>query len=166
MPVKPEFSIIAAIDKNFGIGFNGKLLCYLSDDLKRFKKITSGFTVIMGRKTFESLPVKPLPKRKNVVLSSKMDFSYPGVEVVHSVYEIIKTAELATENFIIGGASLYREFIHTAKFLYITHIDQGFEADTFFPQFNADEYKIIKEEYFSKDENNECDYTFKIYERI
>ena len=125
--------LIWAQDKNGGIGKNGKLPWHISEDLKNFKRLTSGYTIIMGHNTWESLPVRPLSKRRNIVLSSK---EVPDVECYTSVKECLETldGEGIEKLFIIGGTTVYGNFIHIADELHITHVDGLTEGiDTYFP---------------------------------
>ncbi|MGL1894413.1 MAG: dihydrofolate reductase [Spirochaetaceae bacterium] len=128
-------SIIVAIDKNRGIGYKGNLLTFVPGDLPRFKKITTGHTVIMGRKTFESLPKGPLPNRKNIVITRNMDLNIKGTTVVNSLKEAMSISKNDDEVFIIGGGDIYKESLPYAEKLYITHLEKEFNADTFFPEF-------------------------------
>jgi len=128
-----KIHLIWAQDERGGIGKNGKLPWHISEDLKNFKKLTSGSTILMGRNTWESLPVRPLPERRNIVLSSK---EVPDVEYYTSVEECIKTLDGdGTEKlFVIGGTTVYRNFIHRADELHITHVDEMTKGiDTYFP---------------------------------
>ena len=128
-----KIHLIWAQDENGGIGKNGNLPWHISEDLKNFKRLTSGSTILMGRNTWESLPVRPLPERRNIVLSSK---EVPDVEYYTSVEECIETLDGdGTEKlFVIGGTTVYRNFIHRADELHITHVDELTEdIDTYFP---------------------------------
>lgn len=131
-------SIIVAMDENQGIGYKGNLLTFLPGDLPRFKKITTGHTVIMGRKTFDSLPHGPLKNRENIVVSRNAKLSIPGVKVTHSLSEAINSTKSGNEIYIIGGGEIYNEAIKSAKRLYITNIKKEFTADTFFPKIGSD----------------------------
>lgn len=141
-------SIIAAIGKNRELGKDNKLLWYIPADLKRFKELTLGKVVLMGRKTFESLPEKnrPLPNRVNVVITRDKNWSHPQVLVFHSLDKAINELKKKhQEIFIIGGASIYEQALKYADKLYLTIIDQDFpEADVFFPDYSG--FKIIKKE--------------------
>jgi len=128
-----KIHLIWAQDENGGIGKDGNLPWHISEDLKNFKRLTSGSTILMGRNTWESLPIKPLPERRNIVLSSK---EVPDVEYYTSVEECIATLDGdGTEKlFVIGGTTVYRNFIHRADELHITHVDELTEGiDTYFP---------------------------------
>ena len=138
------FSIIVATGKNLEIGQCNQLLCHLSDDLKRFKEITSGHTVIMGENTYLSLPVKPLPRRRNIVLTLNKAISYPGCAMAYSINEAIDLCNKDEENFIIGGASIYRQFYHLSDKLYITSMDTELpHADAFFPPID-NEWNLVE----------------------
>lgn len=135
-------SMIAAVGKNLELGKNNDLIWHFKEDMKFFKDTTMGHTVVMGRKTFESLP-KALPGRKNIVISSNAEYQAQGATVVTSVEEALQIAD-NEEVFVIGGGKIYAEFLPYADKLYLTEIDAECEdADTYFPQFNKSEY--IKE---------------------
>ena len=137
-------SMIAAVGKNLELGKNNDLIWHFKEDMKFFKKTTMGHPVIMGRKTFESLP-KALPGRKNIVISANPEYKADGAEVVTSVEEAIKLAETEdTDAFVIGGGRIYNEFLPYADNLYLTEINAECpDADTYFPDFNKSDY--IKE---------------------
>ncbi|MBN1158835.1 MAG: dihydrofolate reductase [Bacteroidales bacterium] len=159
------FSIIVAIDENNGIGRDNRLLCYIPGDLKRFKKITTDHTVVMGRNTFLSLPDGPLRSRRNIVITDNKKEKFIGCETVHSIKEAIKKCDDRKENFIIGGASVYRQFLpHTQK-LYLTRIHEKFDADAFFPEINPDEWQEISKELIDQDENHDFSYEYIILKR-
>ncbi len=155
--------IIAAVAKNRAIGFQGKLLYWLPNDLKRFKSLTTNHTIIMGRKTFESLPKGALPLRRNIVLS-KEERNFPSCECFSSLKDALKACESEEKVYIIGGESLYRQSIGIADKLCLTLIDDTpKEADTFFPKY--DDWKEVKKEEFSQDEKHAYSYSFIDYER-
>jgi dihydrofolate reductase len=134
-------NIIAAVDKKGGLGKDGQLLVRLGADMKRFKELTSGGVVIMGRKTLDSLPGgKPLPNRRNIVLTRNEEFSREGVEVAHSVLEVLQLIkdEEKDKVWVIGGGEIYAALIPFCENCYLTRIDKGFEADTFFPSLGPD----------------------------
>lgn len=144
-----SYTIIAAIAENFAIGRDNDLLWHISGDLKRFKKITTGHTIIMGRKTFQSLPKGPLPNRRNIVISRNPDFSHEGIEVVKSVEQAKNIAGNDREIFIIGGGTIYKEFLPIANKIYLTIVHKEYEADVFFPRLDYDDWDIEdKEENF------------------
>jgi len=161
-----NISIIVAVAKNNAIGKDNKLLCHISEDLKRFKKLTSGFTVIMGKNTYFSLPNRPLPNRRNMVITDIAGEQIDNCVMAYSIEDAISKMDSDKENFIIGGASIYRQFLPHADKLYITWIHQEFEADTFFPEVKETEWEIIsKEDFNNTDEKNPYPYSFTIYKR-
>ncbi|HNW69817.1 MAG TPA: dihydrofolate reductase [Bacteroidales bacterium] len=163
MTPKKQISIIVAIAEDCGIGKNNQLLCYLPEDLKRFKRITSGHTVVMGKNTFLSLPCKPLPKRKNIVITNVPDEKFEGCETVYSISESIEKMDDHEENFVMGGASIYHQFFGIAQKLYITKVHAVMDADTFFPEINEDEWLLAEKSEEQIDENNGLHYTFLTY---
>jgi dihydrofolate reductase len=159
-------SIIAALGKNNEIGKDNELLCRLPADLKRFKTITSGHTVIMGRKTFESLPNGPLPNRRNIIISRNAQLSIEGAEVYSSLDYVLLKSINETEVFIIGGAQIYAQALPIADKLYITRIHAAFpEADAFFPPIDWSIWKETGREPFPADEKNPYSFTFFEYEK-
>jgi dihydrofolate reductase len=140
-----ELIIIAAIDQTNGLGYKNHLLCHLHDDLKNFKKVTSGHTVVMGSKTWKSLSVKPLPNRKNIVLSRQSNVIF-GLNIASmSRSEMLEACENDEKVFIIGGAEVYKQFIDIADRLIITHIQHSFISDVFFPEINDEKWIKINE---------------------
>ena len=131
-----EFIIIAAIDQNNGLGFKNHLLCHLHDDLKNFKRLTSGHTVVMGRNTWESLSVKPLPNRKNIILSRQGNATFPGGISSVSLDDVVEKCSNEEKVFIIGGAEIYKQFLTVAHRLIITHIHHRFISDVIFPEID------------------------------
>jgi len=160
-----SISIIVAIAENNAIGKDNKLLWHISSDLKRFKKITSGHKVIMGRNTYLSLPVRPLTGRTNIVVSDNPGEKFEGCIMVNSIRQALKMCPPDEECFVIGGAMAYRQFFRFAKKLYITKIFKSFEADTFFPEINPEEWKEISRENFGPDGENDFSHAYIIYER-
>jgi dihydrofolate reductase len=159
-----HISIIVAIAENFAIGKNNQLLFHLSDDLKRFRQITTGHPVIMGRNTLLSLPKWPLPGRHNIVITDKPEDAFPGCEIVFSVEDALKLVPDEAEVFIIGGGSVYRQFFPIATRLYLTLVHKIMDADTFFPEVIYEEWEeISREEHF--DEINQFSYTYLTLER-
>ncbi len=158
-------SIIAAIGTNNELGKDNQLLWNLPEDMKHFRETTRGHTVIMGRKTFESIG-RPLPNRRNIVITRDTTYTHPGIEVVHSLkeaYDLIGATD--EEVFIIGGAQLYSEAILRADKLYITHVDGSFEADTFFPEISCEDWERVTTESHMRDNEHAHDYTFTIYQK-
>lgn len=161
-----HLSIIVAIARNRGIGFENKLLYWLPNDLKRFKALTTGHTIIMGRKTFESLPKGALPNRRNIVLSRQEGTSFAGAECFPSLETALAHCQDEEEVFIIGGASLYKEAMPTADRLYVTWIDDASkEADAFFPEIKEEEWKETGREAHPTDEKHLYPYSFIDYDR-
>ncbi|HAS80706.1 MAG: dihydrofolate reductase [Candidatus Nomurabacteria bacterium GW2011_GWE1_32_28] len=163
-------SIIAAIGKNNEIGKKNELLWNLPGDMKHFKETTAGHTVIMGQKTFESIG-RPLPNRRNIVLTLDKNFKTTGVEIVYSLKELDellkKTSTSKEENFVIGGGQIYKLFIDKADKLYITHVDASFpDADTFFPEIIPILFLENSREEHKKDKKNAYDYAFVTYDRF
>lgn len=160
-----KISIIVAIAKNYAIGKNNELLWHISEDLKRFKRLTTGHQVIMGKRTYESLPVRPLKNRTNIVITDNPGEVFDGCITVYSIDEALAYCNEKEESFIIGGGSVYRQFLPLANKLYLTWVDKEFEADTFFPEIDFSEWKLSeKEEHFSESPND-FSYTFLIYEK-
>ena len=159
-------SLIAALGKNDEIGKGNKLLCHLPSDLKHFKAITSGHTIIMGRKTFESLPNGALPNRRNIVVSRNTQLQIESAEVYPSLdYALLKYIN-ETEVFITGGAQIYAQALPVADKLYITRIHASFpEADVFFPPVDWNIWKETGRETFPADEKNPYPFTFFEYEK-
>lgn len=139
-------SIIVAITDNFAIGKDKKLLFHLPDDLKRFRLITTGHPVIMGRNTLLSLPKWPLHRRRNIVVTDQPEDIFPGCETVSSVEEVLNKIRDEQEAFVIGGGSIYRQFFPLANRLYLTVVHKEFEADTFFPEINYSEWIVLSRE--------------------
>ena len=160
-------SIIVAKAKNNIIGKNNELVWHLPEDLKHFKNLTTGHTIIMGRKTFESLG-KVLPNRKHVIFSQNPDFKVKdeNVEVVHSLLQIQDLIEGEEEAFVIGGAMIYNFLMPYVKKMYVTQINEEFDGDAFFPKIYEKVWKKTSEEKGIKNEENKLDYEFITYERI
>ena len=160
-------SIIVAKAKNNVIGKDNQLIWNLPDDLKRFKSMTTGHTIIMGRKTFESLG-RVLPDRKHIVFSQNPDFQVndENVEVVHSMLQIQQYIESEEEAFVIGGAMIYGLLMPHVTKMYITQINENFEGNIIFPKFDTEKWEVIDREEGIKDENNKFDYEYITYKKI
>jgi len=158
-----KISIIAAVDENWVIGKKGGLPWRLPADLKHFKALTTGHTVIMGRKTYDSIG-KPLPDRINIVVSSN-DLNLPGCVVVKSIEKALKSAPDNKEVFIMGGAQIYNQFLPLAHKLYLTKIHHQFDGDIFFPKLDLSEWKEIGKQDFEADEKNPYRYSFITLEK-
>lgn len=160
-----EIAIIVAIAQNFAIGRDNQLLCHLPADLKRFKQLTTGRTVVMGKKTFESLPFRPLKNRRNIVISDDRSEQIPGCEMAYSIQEAIEKMDDDNENFIIGGGSVYRQFLPYTTRLYITLIRHSFDADTFFPEIDLSEWILVEKLENEPDEKNPYPFNFLTFQR-
>ena len=157
-------SIIAAVAKNRAIGFENKLIYWLPNDLKRFKQLTTGHTIIMGRNTYDSLPKGALPNRRNIVLSTTVK-ELPGCDVFPTLDAALKSCAPDEDIYIIGGASVYRQALPLADRLCLTEIDDTpAEADTFFPDYS--EWVVDKREAHAKDERHAFDYAFVDYIKV
>ena len=162
-----QISIIVAIAQNNAIGNENKLLYWLPNDLKRFKALTTGHTIIMGRRTFESLPKGALPNRRNIVLSRQEGVRFEGAECFRSLDEALRQCQPEEEISIIGGASVYHQALPLANRLYITRIeDTPSSADAYFPEIDSKEWKETERDAHPIDEKHLFPYTFINYERI
>lgn len=159
-----KISLIAAIAQNNAIGNENKLIWHLPLDLQFFKKTTLNGTIIMGRKTFDSIG-KALPKRTNIVITANRNFNAPGCKVVADLNAALAIAD-GEEIFIVGGASIYTQSMSIAHRLYITKVHHSFEADTFFPEIDFSVWKEISREDHFKDDKHAYDFSFLIYEKI
>ncbi|HSH20494.1 MAG TPA: dihydrofolate reductase [Draconibacterium sp.] len=162
--IHKNISIIVAIAENFAIGKNNDLLFHLPNDLKHFKEITTGKTIIMGRNTLLSLPKWPLPNRRHIVITDKPDDNFPGCEIVFSIEEAIEKVKDEAEAFIIGGGMIYRQFYPLAGKLYLTVVHQSFDADVYFPEVIYSEWNETSREDFY-DEKNGFEYSYLNLER-
>jgi dihydrofolate reductase len=156
-------SIVVAIAENHAIGKDNKLLWHLPNDLKHFKTITSGHTVIMGRKTYDSVG-KPLPNRRNIVVTRK-HIDIPGCEVVNSLEAAVDLCKSEEEVFIVGGAEIYRLAMAITNKIYLTIVHQKFEGDTYFPDIEKNIWVETEREDFEPDERNKLSYSFITLER-
>ncbi|HOU03648.1 MAG: dihydrofolate reductase [Bacteroidales bacterium] len=158
-------SIIVAVSENLGIGRNNELLWHISEDLKRFKKLTFGKTVIMGKKTWESLPRRPLQGRKNIVLTDIPGETFDGAIAAYSVKDALEKCPDDNDIFIIGGGSIYRQFMPLADRLYITLVHKKARADVFFPSIDPAVWKVVCEEVYDPGNQEGVPYTYFIYDR-
>jgi len=158
-----KVSIIVAAAENNAIGKDNQLICKLSADLKRFKALTMGHHIIMGRKTFESIG-RPLPGRRSVIITRNTDYKQEGCLVVHSLEEALALCD-DDEVFVIGGGEIYNQAFSLADRLYLTRINAVIEGDTHIPNVSEQQWKEISREDYLKDAKNECDYSFVDYER-
>ena len=160
-----RISIIVAVAANWAIGKNNDLLWHISNDFKWFKKHTMGNPVVMGKKTWESLPLRPLPKRLNIVISDNASDQFAGASAVGSIDSAIRAMDPKKENFIIGGGSIYTQFLPKADHLYLTQVHKEFEADIFFPEVDFNEWDEVFREEHPESEENKLGYTFLILKR-
>lgn len=158
-------SIIVAVSTNNVIGVQGELPWKISDDLKRFKQLTMGKPIVMGRLTWESIG-RPLPGRQNIVITRQPDFSAEGCDVVASPVAALDVAGDAEEIMIIGGGQIYDLFLPKAGRLYVTRVHTEIEGDAFFPAIDADSWELVDREAFASSEANEFAFEFRTYERV
>jgi dihydrofolate reductase len=163
---KVNISIIVATSKNNVIGVKNQLPWHLPADLKYFKSLTNGHSIIMGRKTYDSIG-RPLPNRENIIITRDENFSSDDLIVTHSIEEAIQHCKNQAEVFIIGGDTIYKQTLSIATKLYITRVDTMIEdGDAFFPEITDVNWKKVSEAHFEKDEKNEFNYCFEVYERM
>ena len=158
-------SIIVAVSDDWGIGKDNQLLWNISEDLKRFKRLTTGNTVIMGKKTWESLPRRPLPGRTNIVLTDDPEEIIDGSITAYSIEDALSKCKKGEEIFVIGGGSVYRQFMPVADRLYITHIHKKAPADIYFPEIDLKIWEVAEKEDFPASETILIPYTYIIYTR-
>lgn len=157
-------TIIAAAGENNALGKDNDLVWHLPDDFRRFKKLTTGHHIIMGRKTFESFP-QPLPDRIHVVVTHREDYNPEDTVVVHSLERALEVSGGDPQPFIIGGGEIYRQSLGLADRIELTRVHGTFEADTFFPEIDEDKWKLISEEFHDKDKKHQYAFTYLTYER-
>lgn len=163
-----SITMIAMLEMSFGIGdADGNLLFHLPKDISRFKSITTGKHVVMGRKTWDSLPIKPLPKRKNYVLTRDETFEIQGkTKVLHSIEEVLELSK-NREVFIIGGGEIYKQFMPYTDKMLLTHVHTAnFNARAFFPEFDFEEWRVIEKRKQEADKQHEFSFTFATYKRV
>lgn len=154
-------TLIAAVDNNYGIGYQGQLLWHLPADMAFFRKMTMGHTIVMGRKTYDSIG-KPLKDRENIVLTTQK-LQIPSVTVIHDIKELVKEQK---EIMIIGGAQIYELCLPLANRILLTEVDANLQADTFFPKIDKKQFQCIQEDRYPADEKNIYDMVFKEYIKI
>lgn len=159
-----NLSVIVAMDRNGVIGKDNDLPWHLSSDLKHFKAITMGKPIVMGRKTHESIG-RPLPGRENIVVTRNINYKTEGCTVVNSLEVLSDYCHGHNEIMIMGGAELYKQAINKATRLYLTEVQAEVEGDTFFPEFNHEEWQEVERQDFKADERNDYDYSFVVLER-
>lgn len=160
-----KINMIVSVSENWAIGKDNKLLWKLSSDLKNFKEITSGNTVVMGLNTFKSLPNGALPNRKNIVLTDDSSFNLSNVQIAYNIDNVFELVKNDENIFIIGGASIYRQFLEYTDTLYLTVVHTIIDGDTFFPELDLQKWNLVSEKFKSKDNINEYDHTYKIYNK-
>ena len=165
MTNKKSISIIVAIASNHAIGRDNDLLWHISKDLQRFKRLTENHTIVMGKNTYFSLPRRPLPKRTNMIITDVADEQIDDCLMAYSIDEAVDKMEVGMENFIIGGGSIYKQFMPLADKLYITRVHKDFEGDVFFPEIDTKTWELLSEEKITNDPQNNFSYTFEIYKR-
>lgn len=161
--MEKQISIIVAIASNYAIGKDNDLLWHISDDLKRFKEITKGHYIVMGKNTYYSLPIRPLPKRTSLIITDVANEKIDSCLMAYSIDDAVNKMDSENENFIIGGGSIYNQFMPIADKLYITRVHKDFEADTFFPEISLNEWELISKEDVDNDPQNDFSYTFEVY---
>jgi len=155
-------TLIAAAAENNALGKDNQLVWHLPDDFKRFKQITSGHYIVMGRKTFESFP-KPLPNRTHIIITRQKNYHYEGCITANSIEKAIEICPKNEEIFIIGGAEIYNQSMAFADKIELTRVHANFEADAYFPEINPAEWKLTLEEFHSKDDKHSFDFTFQTF---
>ncbi len=159
-----KIAIVVAISANNAIGKNNQLLWRLPADLKHFKEITTGHTIIMGRKTFDSIG-KPLPNRRNIVITRNQNLTLPGAEVVNSLAAALLLCQNEKETFIIGGAEIYKAAIGICHKIYLTTVHKSYQADAFFPEIDLKIWEELEKEDHLPTENNNLAYSFSVLQR-
>ncbi len=157
-------TIIAAVGRNRALGKDNDLIWHIPADLRRFKSLTRGHHVIMGRKTFESLG-RPLPKRTNIIVSRNPEYKAEGCIVVNSLEKALVIAQSDPNPFILGGAEIYKQALSFADAMDLTYVHEDFEADAFFPEFDPEKWELTGREDFKKDDENPFDYSFVQYKK-
>lgn len=160
-----EISLVVAMASNRAIGKNNQLLWHLPADLKHFKQITSGHTIIMGRKTYDSIG-RALPNRRNIVITRNTNLKLENIEVANSLEQAFALCTNIDQVFIIGGAEIYKQTLPLAKTIHSTTVHQDFEGDAFFPQLAEGEWITVSEEIHQPDEKNKLAYTFSTLKRL
>ena len=160
--IKSELTIIAAASTNNVIGFDNKLIWNIPKDLKRFKELTQGHSVIMGRKTFESLPF-PLPNRRNIVVTRNKDYSPEGIEVFSSIEDAIDVCREDLQPFIIGGGEIYSQTINLVDKIELTRVYKDYQGDAFFPDIPLDKFELTNELVNYLDDDSNTKYSFLTY---
>jgi dihydrofolate reductase len=156
--------MIAAAAENNALGKDNSLVWHLPDDFKRFRRLTTGHHIIMGRKNFESFP-GPLPNRTHIIITSQAEYRHEGAIVTHSMEEALKAAPKSDDVFIIGGGQIYSLGLPHADKIELTKVHHSFDADAFFPEIDLNEWKLIDEEFHPKDQKHQFDFTYQTFVR-
>ena len=156
--------MIAAAAENNALGKDNDLVWHLPDDFKRFKRLTSGHHIIMGRKTFESFP-KLLPERTHVIITRKKDYQAEGAIITHSLDEAIRVSKLDMQAFVIGGGEIYEMAMDVADKIELTRVHGRFDADTYFPEIDSNKWKLVNEQFHPEDEKHKYSFSYLTYER-
>ena len=164
MATTPLLTMIAAAAENNALGKNNDLIWHISEDLKRFKRLTSGHAIIMGRKTFESM-TKALPNRKNIVLTNKKDYQPEGATVVHTLEDALALVKDDSQPFIIGGGEIYRLFMPYCDRIELTRVHHNFEADVFFPEIDLNQWKESARENIEATKEQPYHYSYITFEK-
>lgn len=159
-----KVTLIAAAGEKNELGKDHDLVWHLPDDFKRFKNLTTGHYIIMGRKTFETFP-KLLPNRTHVIITRKKDYSPEGAVVVHSFDEALQVSKSDPQPFVIGGGEIYKLSLARADRIELTRVHGTFDADTFFPEFDEENWKLVSSEFHPKDERHDYAFTYLTYDR-
>lgn len=157
-------TLIAAVGENNELGKDNTLVWHLPDDFKRFKALTTGHYIVMGRKTFESFP-KPLPNRTHIVITRQKNYAPEGCIVVNSLEQALKITPPNEEIFIIGGGEIYNLAMPFAHKIQLTRVFATFDADTFFPEINQDDWELVGDDFHPKDEKHNYDFSYRTFER-
>jgi len=158
-------SMIVAMADNRAIGKDNQLLWHLPDDFKHFKSVTMAKPVLMGRKTYQSIG-KPLPGRRNIVITKDLTFAADGVTVVNSIEAALSAVEQVDEVMVIGGASFYQQMLPLAEKLYVTQVHHSFDADTFFPKIDSERWRVVETVEHAADEKHAYCFTFMTYQKF
>lgn len=161
-----KLALIVAVARNNVIGLGNTIPWYCPADLQYFKRTTMGAPVLMGRKTWDSLKIQPLPGRQNIIVTRDSKFNADGCDVVNSIEAGLQLVQNEPRVFVIGGEDIYKQVLDRADELYITYVDANVEGDRYFPQMSLDRWKLIREETYSVDEKNPHDLVFKVYKQI
>ena len=161
-----RIAVIVAVANNNVIGAGNTIPWYCPADLQYFKRTTLGSPVLMGRKTYQSLKIKPLPGRQNIVVSRDEKLAAEGCDIVASIDQGLQLVNTQEKVFIIGGAEIYQQSLKMADELYVTYVDLNVDGDSYFPILNPDEWDLVSKEDFAADDKNPYDMCFKVFERL